>query len=327
DAAAAAAARHLGTLDVFELLFRLGARDFRSIGHKAIYVANSFRTLGAIGRQHAEPIVRSLCYALLNYEGSTSPDKGDLAPDRPGRRNAEWVKKFRSDWRDGKLDDAATSDMLAALRTGSEEECSAKVIELVNRGVAPQSIWDALLVGAGEMLVRQPGIVGLHTLTSTNALRFAYDTTASDETRRFLLLQNAAFLPLFREAQKGRGPVGDTRLDQLAAAEVKAEENEKARLEKIFHDVSADRMAAARGVLAYLAQGGDAKQLVDTARVLTFLKGRDSHDYKFSSAVLEDYANVSPNWRNRFLAASVFNLRGSGGEDNSLVVRTRAALG
>ena len=60
--------------------------------------------------------------------------------------------------------------------------------------------------------------------------------------------------------------------------------------------------------------------------MLIFLKGRDAHDYKFSSAVLEDYQNISPSWRDRYLAASVFNLRGSGDSDNELVKRTRAAL-
>jgi len=41
---------------------------------------------------------------------------------------------------------------------------------------------------------------------------------------------------------------------------------------------------------------------------------------------LEDYQSVSKEWRDRFLAASVFNLRGSGEKDNALVNRTRAAL-
>jgi hypothetical protein len=59
---------------------------------------------------------------------------------------------------------------------------------------------------------------------------------------------------------------------------------------------------------------------------LIFLKGNNAHDYKFSSAVLEDFYNVSPAWRDRFLATSVFNLRGSGDRDNSLVARTREAL-
>jgi hypothetical protein len=59
---------------------------------------------------------------------------------------------------------------------------------------------------------------------------------------------------------------------------------------------------------------------------LVFNKGPNSHDYKFSSAALEDYFHASPPWRNRFLATSMFFLRGSGDHDNDLVQRTRAAL-
>ena len=68
------------------------------------------------------------------------------------------------------------------------------------------------------------------------------------------------------------------------------------------------------------------KELIDAGRLLVFLKGTDSHDYKFSSAVMEDAMNVSPAWRNHFLAASVFWLKGSGSPDAPLVKRTRAAL-
>jgi hypothetical protein len=59
---------------------------------------------------------------------------------------------------------------------------------------------------------------------------------------------------------------------------------------------------------------------------MIYLKGTDSHDYKFSSAVLEDYFNLSPQVRDRFLAASVFWLKGSGAGDSPLVARTRAAI-
>src|SRR5438552_5353748 len=44
DVAAAGMARSAGAQETFELLFRLGQRDFRDIGHKAIHVANSYRT-------------------------------------------------------------------------------------------------------------------------------------------------------------------------------------------------------------------------------------------------------------------------------------------
>ena len=55
DTAATGVARHLGANRTLDLFARFVARDFRSIGHKAIYLANSWRTLQAIGWQHAEP--------------------------------------------------------------------------------------------------------------------------------------------------------------------------------------------------------------------------------------------------------------------------------
>jgi hypothetical protein len=85
-------------------------------------------------------------------------------------------------------------------------------------------------------------------------------------------------------------------------------------------------MQAAQKTLAYARANPDPQDFITRARTLIFLKGRDSHDYKFSSAVLEDFAHVSPGWRDKFLATSVFNLKGSSEGDNPLVERTRAAL-
>ncbi len=195
----------------------------------------------------------------------------------------------------------------------------------MNREISPQAIWDALFVGAGELLVRQPGIVALHAVTSTNALRFAWQTSDNDETRRLLLLQNASFLAMFRAAMFGRGTVKPYNLDEMQPVSLEGG-GEKA-LEEIFADISRDKKKAAGKVLAYVDGHPDPKELIDAARLMIFLKGNNAHDYKFSSAVLEDYANVSPQWRGKFLASSVFNLRGSGGPDNALVQRTRAALG
>jgi len=323
DAAVAGLARTAGANEVFELFARYGARDFRSIGHKAIFVSNSWRTLQCIGWRHAEPVLRSLAYALQMHEGS-NPAKRQDAPDMPWRRNIRLAATIRKDWLAGKLDGGVTREMMATLRTGSEQDTCKKVVELLGGGAAAQSIWDGILLGAGELLARQPGIIGLHAVTTSNALRYAYTATASDETRKMMLLQNAAFLPMFRKAMAGRGKVRDFELDKFPAAEEGGAD--KAALETIFREISADRTAAAGRILKYLDEQGDPKQLIDAARVLVFLKGSGTHDYKFSSAVLEDYYQVSPQWRNRYLASGAFNLRGSGGRDNALVARTRAAL-
>jgi hypothetical protein len=321
DAAAAALARTASAGQAFELLFRYGMRDFRSIGHKAIYVANSFRTLNCIGWRHAEPVLRSLVYALLAHEGDNPRDR-DAEPDRPYRRNRELVKQVRNDWTDGSASDSAVRDLLQTLRTASNDDACDLAVEQLNRGVSPQSLWDALHLAAGELLMRQPGIVALHAVTTTNALRFAFETASDASTRLLLLLQNAAFLPMFRGEMGGRGDIRQRNVDEWAVDATGA----PPQVEAIFAELGRDRDAAATMLLERLQADGNATEIIDAARVLTFLKGNDAHDYKFSSAALEDYRLVSPEWRNRYLAASAYNLCHSLAADNSLVERTRAAF-
>jgi hypothetical protein len=323
DAAAAGIARTLGANEALELFVRFGARDFRDIGHKAIYVANSWRTLQCIGWRHAEPVLRSLAYALLKYDGGNPADRDDPA-DRPGRRNRELAERFGPDWQGGAENNDVTADLLAMLRQAKPAEADDKILQVVNVGLAPRSVWNAIHVGAAELLARQPGIVALHTVTSVNALSYAYETVADDALRRYLLLQAAAFVTLFREAVRGRGKLSDLKLDALEPADVKLQGTDA--VSAILRDMGSDRSLAARKFLAYRAAGGDPAPLMDAARLLVFAKGTDSHDYKFSSAVLEDYARVSPAWRDRYLAAALFQLRAPSDPDTALLKRMRAAL-
>ncbi|PHS09660.1 MAG: hypothetical protein COA78_11870 [Blastopirellula sp.] len=327
DTAIAGLARTASSNEIYEMLFQYGTRDFRSIGHKAIYVANSYRTLNCIGWQHAEPVLRSLVYALLMHEDG-NPAKRDDKADQPYRRNQSLVKTIRSDWRAGKVDSAATQSLLETLRTADVDQACDAVVKLLNAGISPQSVWDALFVASGELLMRQPGIIALHAVTSTNAIRFAYQTTASDETRRLLMLQNAAFLVFFREAMPGRGKVKDISVDDLTSIESTASKQET--IETIFATLGSDPMQAAQTTLGFLSDTTDsaihARELINAARVLVFLKGRDAHDYKFSSAILEDYYHISPKWRELYLASNLFKLKGSHEKDNQLVSRTRTAL-
>ena len=321
DTAVTGMARTKGAAELFEVFARYGARDFRSIGHKAIYVANSWRALQCIGWQHAEPVLRSLAYALLNHQGEPNPSKSDLAADRPWRVNQERAKKIRDGWMQGKLEPTATTKLLGTLRTGSSDDACEMTVELLNAGVSPQSIYDALFLGSGELLIRQSGIIALHASTTTNALHYAFRMVGNDETRKLLLLQNVAFLPLFREAMGPRGKVRKANVLELEAAS-----GAVSAATDVFASVQKNNDEAAQKSLAWLEGGGSPKQFIDDARRLVFLKGRDSHDYKFSSAVLEDCYSVSPQFRNRYLAASVFKLRGSGEKDNGIVKRIESAL-
>ncbi|MBL8851374.1 MAG: hypothetical protein JNG89_16950, partial [Planctomycetaceae bacterium] len=132
DAAAAGLARSAGGAGAFEALFRFGARDFRSIGHKAIYVSNSWRTLNVIGWEHAEPVIRSLAYALQNHQNDPNPATSDLDADRPWKNNQSLAASFRSGWTNGVLSPDATRELLSALRTATSDECCRVVTETIN---------------------------------------------------------------------------------------------------------------------------------------------------------------------------------------------------
>ena len=317
DAATAGLARSVGAQEVFDLFAKYGSRDFRDIGHKAIYVANSWRTLQAIGWRHSEPVLRSLGYALLQG-GDKNPAENSFGADLPGRMNEKLLKTIRDGWQRGLMVKEATAEMLGVLRSGSWEEASRKVVEFLNKKISPLSIWDALFQHASEMLMRQPGIISLHATTTTNAMHYAHQQTSNDETRRFLLLQNAAFLTMFRD----RGAVKEgVKIDEFEPVDGVPS------IEEIFAEVSGNKVVAAQKALAYLKSAKNPRPFLDEAQRLIYLKGNGSHDYKFSSAVLEDYYHITGGMRDRFLAASVYWLQGSKKKDTDLVARTRAALG
>lgn len=321
DAAIVGLARTASADELFELFVRYGMRDFRDIGHKAIYVANSFRTLEVIGWHHAEPVLRSLAYALLDRSGTReNPAKADLPADRPFRENLPLAQQIQGGWLHGKADPDATQEMLLVTRSGSPSDASALVLKLLNKGASPRSLFDGLYNGAGELLMQAPGILSLHAMTFTNAIHYAWHRAQDDGTRRLLLLQNAAFLPLYRGDRPDKGIHIDT-LEPLPPT-AKGDES----VAEIFADIGKDRLTAARKMLGYLKDNPSPRPIADTARRLVFLKGTNSHDYKFSAAVLEDYERLTPPWRDRLLASSLFYFRGSGEKDNDLVQRTKAAL-
>lgn len=323
DVATAGIVRSLPATEVFELFARYAARDFRSIGHKAIFLANAWRTLQVIGWEYAEPVCRSLAFALLNHEGEASPAVSDLAPDRPWRENLALVERIPAGWLQGKISDDAARDQIAFYRTGSPAEAMAATVQQLERGVGAASLWDGNFIAAGELLMRQPGIVPLHGLTTANAMHFLWQNVGDDPLRRRLLLQACAFTSLFRDAAERRGKLQALTIDDVLQPNAEAG---TVTQEAIFTDIGRDGLSAARKLQSYLKTGGDPYGVIDTARRYVFLKGQDAHDYKFSTAVLEDYGHVTSTWRPLFLALSVFNLKGSGDGDSKLVSRTRAAF-
>ncbi len=208
--------------------------------------------------------MRSLVYALLNHSGEDNPAEHDYAADRSWRHNLDRAAKIKEDWTGGTPSPGAAADLLATLRRGSDDEACDHVVTLLNQGAAPQSIWDALFNAAGELLLRSPGLVSLHAVTTTNALHYAYQSSGDDRTRRLLTLQNAAFLPLFRSAMGG-SKLREARIDQLEPLAATNGSGPGA-IEEIFAASSRDRLTSARKALAYLQAGQDPTPLIDAAR-------------------------------------------------------------
>ena len=141
----------------------------------------------------------------------------DDPADLPWKQNQVRADRIKEGWTGGKPDTAAAAELLATLRKGTSDEACEQVVELLNREVSPQSVWDALFADAGELLLRQPGIVSLHAVTSTNALHYGFQASGDDRTRRLLMLQNAAFLTMFRAAMDGRAERRALCRDRLSA--------------------------------------------------------------------------------------------------------------
>lgn len=325
DVAAAAVVRHLPQSECLALLSRYGARDYRDIGHKAIYVANAWRTLETIGWKHAEAVVRSLAHALLNYRGWTHPAQSEAVEDRAWRVNQPLVDTIRNGWQQGTLEMAPAIELLDVLRAGADADASRMVVALLNRDTAPQAIVDACYLFSAELMMKRPGILALHAVTTTNALQHLYRSSVDERTQRLLLLQNAALLTHFRDDALPPDEKLAPLVDRFEAS--RSNTRGAAAIEAILDAVARDRSIAVSQTLGYLRDGGDAQAFIAAARRLIRFKGTNAHDYKYSAAVFEDYRNVSPLWRDRYLAAAMQYLTVPHARDNPLVARTRAALG
>jgi hypothetical protein len=334
--AIAALVRSRGADEVIEALWQYGARDFRDIGHKGIYVANSWRTLQTIGWRHAEPAMRSLVMALLDAGGrrgsgavTRGPRSGldDKTYQANAERAAQVLPHLPAGWTGAGHDRAATSDLLEAMRTASIEDANKKLLEQLQSGqTQAQGAWDAVHLAAGELIMRQPGILGIHAITSTNALHYAFRTAVDPLTRLLMLSHAVAWMGQFRQSMRGgsRGEFGTLKIDALEPAKINPEEPKAAAetLELVGKDLS----GAAGRAFALAQQHPEPQTYFKLARRLVFRKGTDAHRYKYAAAVFEDYSVVSPDWRPHLLATSVYYLNGSQDADSKLMTQAVEAV-
>ncbi len=317
DAATVGLCRSSGAFQTMEPFWRYAVRDHRNIGHKAIFAAQSWRTLQTIGWENAEPVLRSLSFGILDRQG----DPG-LHSEGPYAENLETAKSLRDGWAIGKLDADATKTHLEMMRTAKPQAASAETARLLNDGIAPESLWDAIIMAASELLVRKPGIISLHAMTSANALHFIYGQSGDDTTPKLALLQAASWTAMFRDAL---GQAHAVPLDRLEPARTENKGDEA--LGEIFATVKQDRTKAVAKALSYLADGGSPESIFAAGRRRIFHAGRDSHDYKYAAAAWEE-ARLASNarWHAPLAASALAYFPGSHVADSPLMIRARDAV-
>lgn len=335
DRAVVALVRSRGAGEVIEGLWRHGARDYRNIGHKAIFVANAWRTLETIGWQHAEPTLRSLVLGLLDF-GRDERVNGYAYLDQSYLANVERARQavgsLPGDWalaREGARgngDAGLATELLAAIRSGqAHEACQLALDGIVSRNLGAASAWDAVHLAAGDLMMAQPGIYGIHTVTSSNALDYAFRTSGHDETRLLLTLQGIGWMAQFANfmASQPQGLAG-TRITGMSAAPIAATPAEAA--EQVLSHIDSDRALASAEAFAFAQQWPHDPTLARAAVRLVLHKGTDAHDYKYPAAIFEDCQSISLAWQPHMLATAVYHLPGSEQPDSPLIERARAAI-
>jgi len=333
ERAAAGMARHGSAAAAFQLLRRYGARDYRNIGHKAIYVANASRTLETIGWQHAEPVLRSLVLALLDFgkdrkvDGYAFEDQCYLA--NAARVKAGFGKLSASPWTASDSDPSAVRALWEAIRsTSPEEACAEAGKRLVGGTAGANSVWDAVHLSAAELAMRgapAATIQGIHTVSAVNGLHHAYVACGDPSLQFLLVLQGVGWVGQFRKLVESRAD--RQRAFSIMDMEPLGEGGpQDRRIEETFAAVPSKVDEAASRVMKLATDPGSRQAFLSAAVRTTLAKGDEVHFYKFLAAILEDTALVGVQWQPRFLAASVHYMKGPSNAEPIAIKRAREAM-
>ncbi|MGH9657157.1 MAG: hypothetical protein ACRD96_01365 [Bryobacteraceae bacterium] len=321
ERAVVALARHRAGGEVIDMLWRYGARDYRNIGHKAIYVANAARTLHTIGWQHAEPVLRSVVLALLDF-GREQQVNGYALDDQCYNANAKRVNEIAGDVNRPEGD---TVSILDVLRTASPGEACADIAARLAKGsTGAAAVWDAVHLAAAELRMRSRpanAIVSIHAVTAANALHHGWLAAPESRLRLLLLLQAAGWMAQFRHFSSAR----ENALRDFAITRLEPGAEDSSPQEILSASLADPDPLAARVVR--LARDLPARQSFFSAAVRNIVtKAEEVHLYKYLAALIEDVPLVRPEWQPHLTAAVVYYTKGSNDPEPVAIKRAREAL-
>ena len=339
ELAALSLARSVGLRQTMELVWQYACRDGDDLGHKAIRLSNSWRTLDAIGWEHAELPLRYL--VARNVRAETD----DATYEATRQRVTETLPKLPPDWAATAADEKATLDLYEEVRAARTAAAARLACEqLAGGGVKAGSVWDAVHLAAVELAARfdtREDLRGwpVHAVTSTNALHFAFRTALDAPTRLLILLQAVCWVS---EKMTGlsiqRKRLRDLRITRLDPARRPGRPggSGRRRVRAAPRQESQSRAGGparprqGRPGLPQRAGALDAAAGRRAFRAAAFrhlnAKANNSHDYKYTAAAFEDAAFVSERWRPAFLAATVNVLHGPASDDAPVFRQAREAL-
>jgi hypothetical protein len=304
--------------EVLQLLAPYSARDYRSIGHKVIAASNAYRMMVANDGFAASQLVRSLVIAITNSEGDPNPGANDFAADRTWNRTLELSAGTRyppsktvDDWKAG-------SAILSSLRTVNDLEAVGMIATAADGGLSEQVIWEALIASVGEQMLREGSFIAIHSNTMVDALRHLYSVSRDEISRRRIMLQAASLVANIR-AHSSRAR-RKTRIEDYEAADPVV------NLQEVFVSMGDSRIEAVSGALSFLDDGGDAEALIGTIRYYTLDRASNSHDFKYSEAVIKNYRYMRGPWKNRYLATAMLSVNGPHNRHNRIVNEGRELL-
>ena len=328
ERAAVALARHRSAAEAFATLWRYGARDYRNIGHKAIYVANAERTLHAIGWQHAEPVLRSLVLALLDF-GREQKVNGYAFEDQCYSANVTRVKEafLKRPW-DSAAPSREVASLLAAIREATPNEaCGIVAQRLVKSDVTPASVWDAVHLAAAELRMRAhaaAAITAVHAVTSANALHHACNVAPDPETRYLMMLQAVGWMGQFHKWAGMR----ENALRSLDITAIEPAEDQPAErlISATLADIPEKLDAAGAGAFRLSKDAAVRQAFLAAATRLVVAKADEVHYYKYLAAILEDLPLVTRDWQPHITASIVYYAKGSGHAEPAAMKQAREAL-
>lgn len=317
DRAVVGLLKHRPVEAIFELIWPYAARTFVDVGHKIIYAVQVERVLRRMGWSHSEPALRALINGIV-YPGEGTPDTTAYDQSR------ELLCEFPPHWLDGKDDPSQVLALVRSFAQSNSAEAARLVVSALQDGLGPTTIWDALRLHATEIFFQRPAAalrrhLPVHPVTELNAFGYAWRRTTRDETKRLLLLQAAAWLPLWQAIFREQyGSVDSTRSLAELGMEV---DPEGLTIDQVL------RQREPSDVRAFL----DCRETHPSAYVTAlqqqlFRSAQQDHQYKYLAAITEEASLVRSEWASRILAPAITYLPASDEEESEVSRRAAHAI-